>query len=141
MFAMATITPIATSTSAVRIAAPLRRGPSYQDFADAALRSAAKLWFLVAVVGQCVLVAYIVSFYGGSAARGNLAAWNKVLVVGYIPGDKMGNVAIAMHILFAAIITIGGPLQLVPMIRARAPSFHRWTGRIYLLTPPPVFLF
>jgi len=39
-----------------------------------------------------------------------------------------------MHILFAAIVTIGGPLQLVPTIRARAPSFHRWNGRIYMLT-------
>lgn len=89
---------------------------------------------MVAVIGQFVFVVYIISFYGGSAAHGNLAAWNRVLAVGYIPGDTMGNVAIAIHILLAAIITIGGPLQLVPTIRARAPTFHRWNGRIYLLT-------
>lgn len=46
----------------------------------------------------------------------------------------MGNTVVAMHLLLAAIITIGGPLQLVPQIRARAPSFHRWNGRIFLLT-------
>ena len=107
---------------------------SLRHFADTVLKSAAGFWFLVAVVGQWVFAFYILSFYGGSAVQGNLAAWNKVLPHGYIPGDTMGNAVIAAHLLLAAIITIGGPLQLVPQIRARAPSFHRWNGRIYLLT-------
>jgi hypothetical protein len=127
------MTPLATAANAVRIAPTRRKRQSYRDFADTALKSAARLWFLVAVTGQLVFVVYIVSFYGGSAAQGNLAGWNKVLAVGYIPGDRMGNVAIAVHILFAAIITIGGPIQLVATIRARAPAFHRWNGRIYML--------
>lgn len=107
---------------------------SLRDVADAALKSAAGFWFLVAVIGQWVFGFYILSFYGGSAAQGDLAAWNKVLPHGYIPGDGVGNTVVAMHLLLAAIITIGGPLQLVPQIRARAPSFHRWNGRIYLFT-------
>jgi tetratricopeptide (TPR) repeat protein len=32
------------------------------------------------------------------------------------------------------VITVGGPLQLIPQLRARVPTFHRWNGRIYLLT-------
>ena len=34
----------------------------------------------------------------------------------------------------AATITFGGTLQLVPQIRARALPFHRWNGRLYILT-------
>lgn len=85
-------------------------------------------------MGQLVFVIYIVVFFGGSAAHGNPARWNKVLTVGYVPGDRMGNVAVASHILLAAIITIGGPLQLLERARVRIPSFHRWNGRVYLLT-------
>jgi hypothetical protein len=36
--------------------------------------------------------------------------------------------------LFAVIIMGGGPLQLVPQIRARFPTFHHLLGRTYLLT-------
>jgi uncharacterized membrane protein len=116
--------------------------------ADTALKAAARLWFLVAVIGQWIFVYYIVFFYGASAVQGDLEAWNKVLPHGYIAGDTVGNFAVAMHLLLAAIITVGGPLQLVlgaiitgggprqlsPQFRARVPAVHHWNGRIYLLT-------
>lgn len=102
--------------------------------ADTTLKAAAGLWFVVAVIGQWMFVVYVAAFYGGSAVRGDLAAWTKVLSHGFIPGDTMGNFAIAAHLFVAVIITVGGPLQLVPQIRARAPSFHRWNGRVYMLT-------
>ncbi len=99
-----------------------------------ALKSAAALWLLVAAIGQCIFVAYIVSFYGRTTLRGDFAAWNKVLPHGYVAGDSMGNAALAGHLLFAAIITLGGLLQLVPAIRTHAPRLHRWNGRAYLVT-------
>jgi hypothetical protein len=102
--------------------------------ADKALKAAAVFWFLVAVMGQWIFVVYIVSFYGRAVLEGDLARWNKVLYHGYIPGDNMGNFALATHILLAAVITVGGPLQLIPQLRARVPTFHRWNGRIYLFT-------
>ncbi|GEM_PF-158382 len=105
-----------------------------QNFADKALKAAAGLWFLVAVIGQWIFVVYIVSFYGRSVAEGDLARWNRILFHGYIPGDHMGNLALGIHILLAATITVGGPLQLTPQIRDRFPVFHRWNGRIYMLT-------
>lgn len=37
-----------------------------------------------------------------------------------------------MHILLALIVMLGGPLQLIPAIRASASNFHRWNGRIYI---------
>lgn len=104
------------------------------SISEAALNAAGRLWFVTAVIGQWIFAGYVVAFYGGAAARGDLAAWNQVLAYGYIPGDTMGNTALAIHLLFAVIIIVGGPLQLVPQIRARAPAFHRWNGRTYMAT-------
>jgi uncharacterized membrane protein len=106
---------------------------SLQDFADAALKWAARFWFGVAVIGQLLFVVYVAAFYGGAVVHGNLAQWNKVVPHAYVTGDTAGNAAIGMHVLVAIIITVGGALQLVPQVRRRAPSFHRWNGRIYVL--------
>ncbi len=102
--------------------------------ASRALAIAATSWFAVAVSGQLIFLLYIVSYYGRSAARGDFAAWNKVLAGGYIPGDTANNAALIGHILIAAFITLAGPVQLIPAVRARFPVFHRWTGRLYLVT-------
>ncbi len=116
--------------------------------ADIALKASARLWFLVAVIGQWIFVYYIVGFFGVSAMRGDLEAWNKVLPHGIIAGDTMGNIAVAAHLFLAAVITVGGPLQLIlaaiitnggprqltPEIRTLARPIHHWNGRIYMLT-------
>lgn len=106
----------------------------FQISADAAMTAAAGLWFLVAVIGQWMFAVYIVSFYGRAVVEHDLARWSKGLSRGYIPGDTIGNFALATHLLLGVIITVGGPLQLVPQLRARLASLHRWNGRIYLLT-------
>lgn len=98
-----------------------------------ALDFAAKFWFLVMAAGQWIFISYVISFYGGSALDGNLAAWNQVMPHGFVSGDAVGNGAAVAHIMLAVIIMIGGPLQLVPAIRNRFPAFHRWTGRSYML--------
>ena len=105
-----------------------------KPIADKALKATAAFWFLVAVIGQWIFVVYIVSFYGRVVVEGDLARVNKILFRGYVPGDSIGNFALGVHILLAAVITVGGPLQLIPQLRARVPTFHRWNGRIYLLT-------
>ena len=102
--------------------------------ADSALKNAARFWFLVAVAGQWMFAYYVAALYGGAAVRVDLAAWNKVMPHGFVAGDTIGNVAVAAHLLLAFVILVAGPLQLVPQIRARAPRFHHWNGRIYLLT-------
>jgi hypothetical protein len=102
--------------------------------ANKSLTLAAQFWFLVAVTGQLIFVYYIAAFYGGAAIAGDFAAWNKVLPRGYIAGETMGNLVLGSHLFLALIITLCGPLQLIPQIRARAPIFHRWNGRVYLLT-------
>jgi Predicted membrane protein (DUF2306) len=101
---------------------------------ETALKRAAAFWLLVAVIGQWTFVVYIVSFYGGAIVQGDFARWGKFLTHGLVPGDNLGNLALATHLTLAAVITAGGPLQLVPQIRARVPLFHRWSGRVYLFT-------
>jgi hypothetical protein len=104
------------------------------SIAKAALDTAARFWFVVAVTGQWIFVYYIAAFYGGAVLRGDPAAWTQVLPEGLIAGDVVGNLALSAHLLLAAVITLGGPLQLIPQVRNRFPVFHHWNGRVYLLT-------
>ena len=99
-----------------------------------ALRGSAAFWFVTAVIGQSIFAVYIAAFYGRSAASGNFEAWNKVLKHGFIAGDTKGNLFLAAHLLLAFIITVGGPLQLIPKLRTRLPRLHRWVGRAYMVT-------
>lgn len=103
--------------------------------ASAALDASACLWWLIAALGQWIFMAYVLAFYGPLLLQGGIAGLEKSpLANGYVPGDSVGNAALAGHLLFAIIIMGGGPLQLVPQIRARFPAFHRWLGRTYLVT-------
>ncbi len=102
-------------------------------FSERVLRAAGIFWFLTAAIGQLAFVYFIVAYYGTRTFVGDYEAWNdKPLIDGYTPGDRMGNVMFALHVLPAAIITLGGVAQLIPQIRARAPWLHRWNGRLFL---------
>ncbi len=103
-------------------------------FANAALRGTARLWFVAAVLGQWIFAFYVAVFYGTLTAQGGLKAWNKALFRGYIPGDPIGNTLLVLHLLLAVVILIGGPLQFSAQIRRRAPAFHRWNGRVYMVS-------
>lgn len=108
--------------------------PKLRWTADMALKGAARFWFLVAVIGQWIFAVYIVGFYGRAAVQGDFAKWGRFLTHGFIQGDSMGNLALATHITLAAVITAMGPLQLIPQVRSQWPVFHRWNGRLYLVT-------
>ena len=100
--------------------------------ADTALRAAARFWFAVTILGQVVFAFTVASFYTLTALRGDYHKWN--FTNGYLPGFSMGNTAVIMHVASAAFIMLAGAVQLVPQIRNRFPVFHRWNGRIYMLT-------
>ncbi len=97
------------------------------------LRIAAAGWLGAAVFGQLLFAIYVVAFYGRTAAQGRYTAWNQVMPHGYVPGSEALNAVLAMHLLFAVVMMIGGALQLLPALRRHAPAFHRWNGRLYLL--------
>ena len=108
---------------------------SLQNIADTALRAAVRFWIAVMAIGQLIFAFSVASFYGMAAARGTSPqAWSGHITHGYVPGDTMGNFAVATHLFSAAIVILAGMLQLVPQIRNRFPVFHRWNGRLYILT-------
>lgn len=98
-----------------------------------ALQVAAGAWLITAIIGQWIFFYYIAVHYGGSAAYGRFADWTHASIIGYAVGDVLGNMIFASHILLAAIISFGGVLQLVPALRKRWPSFHRWNGRLFII--------
>ena len=100
--------------------------------ADTALKTAARFWFVVTVVGQAVFAFTVASFYSLTALRGDYHKWK--FTNGYVPGLSIGNSAVIMHVASAAFVMLAGAVQLVPQIRNRFPAFHRWNGRIYMLT-------
>jgi len=91
--------------------------------------------YLTIAAGQLLFTAFILLFYYPSALSGDFAAWNdKPLIKGFVAGDTAGNLFFAVHVLMAAVITLGGLVQLVPAIRGRWPAIHRWNGRVYLFS-------
>ena len=111
-------------------------GATSTVMADKVLNIATRTWFAIAVVGQWVFLAYLLAFYAPSTLTGNFQLWikNPMLMKGYVAGDTLGNLAFAAHALLAAIIAFGGAIQLIPQLRKAAPVFHRWNGRVFLLT-------
>ena len=102
------------------------------SIADTALTAAARFWVAVTIIGQLVFAFTVASFYALTALRGDYHKWN--FTNGYVPGFSMGNTAVVMHVASAAFVMLAGAVQLVPQIRNRFPVFHRWNGRVYMLT-------
>jgi hypothetical protein len=102
--------------------------------ADRSLKVATRFWFAVTLIGQFAFAFSVGIFYGLTALRGDFQAWNRFLAHGYEVGARMGNAALAGHIIFAAVINIAGALQLIPGLRNRFPVFHRWNGRLFVLS-------
>jgi len=104
------------------------------SLAESALNAAVRFWFVVTVLGQLLFAFAVASFYGLTALRGDYHGWSKFITHGLVHGDTMGNFAIVMHITAAVAIMSSGAVQLVPGVRNRYPRFHRWNGRLYMLS-------
>lgn len=105
--------------------------PSLSRRSTAALNAAVRSWFVVAFLGQIVFAVAVASFYGLTAARGDLHRWT--ISGGWKPGDLIGNLSIATHLATAVIVMTSGCLQFIPRLRNRYPRFHRVNGRVYML--------
>lgn len=93
-----------------------------------------RIWFVAAAIGHFIFVAYILAtFYPPVAQHGVSALAGMHLPSGFREGDTLGNLAALSHVLIAALVIGGGPLQLLPIIRRRYPAFHRRLGRAYLV--------
>lgn len=101
---------------------------------DDAVKLVTKIWFVTAAVGHWIFLAYIlIVFYPPIAQHGLEGLKDMHLPEGFREGDTLGNLSAVSHVLLAAIIIGGGPLQLIPVIRRRFPKFHRQLGRSYLI--------
>lgn len=99
------------------------------------LGAATTLWFLATLIGQWVFLYYIAAFYGTPALSGDFEAWNNHPMIdrAFRPDDIAASVAFGAHVGLALIIVLGGTLQLIPQIRARAAWLHRWNGRAFIV--------
>lgn len=77
---------------------------------------------------------YILAFYLGAIPRGRLDQWNGNLAGLYDKNNITAILAIAAHFATGAVILLLGPIQLIGGLRRRWPAFHRWGGRLYVLT-------
>jgi uncharacterized membrane protein len=102
--------------------------------ANKTLNAAAAFWFVVVVLGQVLFAFSVASFYGLAAVRGNWQQWNRTMTHGYSADHPVGNTVVAIHLASAVIIMLSGAVQLIPQVRRRAPRFHRWNGRLYMVT-------
>jgi len=100
--------------------------------ADKYLASSAVFWFIIAFTGHLIFVLYIFGLYGISLYQGDFERWNAMMPKGYTEGDIVGNINIGIHLFLAAVISLGGPLQIIPSLRKWFPTFHRWNGRTYV---------
>src|SRR5271168_617930 len=75
---------------------------------------------------------YIVAFYVGALADGQVAKWNQNLPGLYEPHSPAATPALGLHFLAGGMILILGCIQLIGRVRTRWPALHRWLGRIYV---------
>ena len=108
--------------------------PSAQRLALTCLKAAVGFWFVVTIAGQLLFAFTVASFYGLTAARGQISSWNRTMTHGYVAGDATGNLVVVVHLISAVIIILSGAIQIAPLSRNRAPAFHRWNGRLYMVT-------
>lgn len=98
-----------------------------------ALDATARVWFVATLAGQWIFAYYTAVSYVKHVLQGELEGMRQAMFNAYVAGDLLGNLAVAAHMTLAVTIMVGGPLQLVPAVRARFPIFHRWNGRAYML--------
>ncbi|MEW6991456.1 DUF2306 domain-containing protein [Colwelliaceae bacterium 6441] len=98
------------------------------------LSNIVKFWVVVALLGQWLFAAYILSIYAFPTLFGNSA-----LTYSLSPGQGIStesNVDLFIffaHILPAALMALSGLFQLFPVIRRKYPKFHRYNGRMFLI--------
>ena len=96
------------------------------------LKVSTHILFVIIFIGQFVFALYILGLYGVSGIAGDFERWNTAAPHGYVKKDAIGNIFFGIHIALAAIITIGGPLQLIKKLRNKFRKIHKVVGRIYI---------
>ena len=102
---------------------------------DRLFNMSVRAWFGLAAIGHWIFLVYLLMVFFPPVAQHGLEGLKGMhLPSGFKEGDTFGNLAAVAHVLLATIVIGGGPLQLMPAVRSRFPSFHRSLGHCYLLT-------
>jgi hypothetical protein len=104
----------------------------HPTWAPTIFRWATVSWFVVFFLGEWIFSAYIFLRYWKSAFLGQFERWNMAAPDLYIKGAPFRSSIFGLHVALAAIISLLGPLQVIPALRRYAPRFHRISGRIYV---------
>lgn len=94
----------------------------------------AKMWFIITTAGLWFFGFYLIGVYYTSAFHGNFGKWNNILPNNHVGQGWKGKIGIVVHIFLAAVLVIGGPMQLMPFIRRKYKRFHRTLGKIYIIS-------
>lgn len=112
--------PIASSVSS------LKRAKQF-------LQLSVSAWVAIALIGQWFFASYIFVLYVYPIVTGNLELVNlSKPIIGYVEGDTFGNASLFSHVIPAAFLSVGGIIQLLPIVRKKFPAVHRWNGRMFL---------
>ena len=114
----------------------MRAFPQKKTHALAArsLRWTTRSWFVVFFVGQLIFAAYIFMRHWRNTILGHFERWNMLAPNLYIKGSPIRSAIFGLHIAFAGVVTLLGPLQIIPALRRYAPRFHRIIGRVYVFS-------
>lgn len=108
-------------------AAPKEESPFYV-LSKAFKILSATVWFSMSVWGIWISIFYT------KAAAFNWNNFNIVFPDMYTKESPVASFAIAFHLIGAAFMAVAGAFQLVKYIRKTYPVFHRWVGRIYIVS-------
>ncbi|XOV79454.1 MAG: DUF2306 domain-containing protein [Aestuariibacter sp.] len=101
--------------------------------AEKLLKGSATFCLCGLLAAQWLFATYIIIVYFVSLATGEPEAINKAgKITGFVDGDTSGNIMLFAHVVPAALLSIGGILQLLPWLRSHYPIVHRWNGRVFL---------
>lgn len=101
--------------------------------AKQALHISVSVWLIIALIGQWFFATYVFVMYAFPIVTGHPEQVNVAAgITGYVVGDTLGNSMLFSHVIPAALLSVGGILQLLPFIRSKYPALHRWNGRLFL---------
>ncbi|WP_420125540.1 DUF2306 domain-containing protein [Longimicrobium sp.] len=123
---MTTVDPAVAVPSIYRHAP--RRTASEKVLRWSATALVATVWISATLFGL-----YILAFYAGALAEGEMAAWNRVLPGLHDPETPAATAGIGLHFFAGGVILALGCIQLIGAVRDRFPAVHRWSGRVYVL--------
>ena len=98
------------------------------------VRSAGFLLVATVWISAGLFGLYILAFYAAALFSGNMEKWNDILPGLYQPGSSAATSGIGLHFATGGIILLLGSIQLIEAIRVRYSIFHRWVGRVYVVS-------